>query len=82
MIKIEWFLCWAAYQTVLLLPHDWRLTSALLPYAGLYAYTDGGFPEYRATRTGFCTMSMDDYDTLSADLNAALVEALDGGASQ
>lgn len=33
-------LCWAAYRLVLLLPTDWRLPWRLLPWAGLYAYSD------------------------------------------
>jgi len=53
---IEWALCWAAYRAVFAIPNTWRTYWRLLPYAGLYAYTDGGFAEYRAGRTGRFSM--------------------------
>jgi hypothetical protein len=53
-------------------PLRWRLPTALLPYAGLYAHTDGGFAEYRRRRTGFMTCVSGD------DLEAAAGRLLDG----
>ena len=73
---IEWALCWAAYRVVLLLPVKWRLCFALLPYAGVYAYTDGGFAEYRADRTGFCTMAPGNYLAMCEELDAVLIRSL------
>lgn len=59
MALFEWTLCWFAFRLVLVLPHTspWHLR--LLPFAGVYAYTDGGLAEYRSGRTGFCTMATD-----------------------
>ena len=57
MKTIEWFFCWCAFRLVLALPNTspWHLR--LLPFAGVYAYTDGGLAEYRRDRSGFCTMA-------------------------
>ena len=74
--RIEWLLCWAAYRVVMIIPNTWRAYWRLLPYAGLYGYTDGGFEEYRSDRTGFCTMALDNCETMALDLNAALAQSL------
>lgn len=35
---LMWGWCWLAYRIVLVLPIQWRLFGALLPFAGYYAY--------------------------------------------
>ena len=58
MTKIEWLICWFAYRVTLLIfdvglwPPKW-----IVPYAGVYAYTEGGYSEYVTKRTAFCNMS-------------------------
>lgn len=54
MARIEWIFCWICFRLALVVPIDWPLHMRLLPYAGLYAYSDG-FSDYRSSRTGFCT---------------------------
>lgn len=38
--RVLWWLCWCAWHVVMRLPLEWRLTGWLLPWAGLYAYSD------------------------------------------
>ena len=47
--RIAWFGCWACYRLYLLMPINWRISTAILPYAGSYAYqTFAQFCERRA----------------------------------
>lgn len=70
---LEWTLAWAAYWTWRALPlrttgpSDW-----LLPSAGLYAFTEGGFAEYRRKRTGFMTCRSPDHQSAVAAAQSAL----------
>lgn len=57
MARLEWVLCWLAYRLVLVLPHTSKAFFKLLPHAGIYAYSEDGYEEYRERRTGFCTMA-------------------------
>ncbi len=67
MPRLEWTLCWLsywaamAYMSVFGLHDPMRLLTRLLPWAGVYAYTPGGFAEYRETKTGWMTAPGADY---------------------
>lgn len=51
----EWLCAFLAFRLYLVLPADTKIAWAVLPAAGLYAYTEGGFTEYRRVRKGFMT---------------------------
>lgn len=45
-----WFWSWCCWWVVVVLPYQFtgtKLGHALLPWAGLYGYTDGGWPEFK-----------------------------------
>lgn len=45
-----WFWSWCCWAVVILLPYQFtgtRLGRAILPWAGFYGFTDGGWREYR-----------------------------------
>lgn len=46
--RIAWAKCWACYHLYMALPIKWRVSWALLPHAGSYAYQS--FGEFRETR--------------------------------
>lgn len=54
MARAEWIFCWLCYRLALVVSGRWPLHMRLLPYAGLYAYSED-FNDYRRRRTGFCT---------------------------
>lgn len=48
--RLIWFWSWLCWLLAMHLPWQWnytRLGMWLLPWAGLYGHTDGGWPEFK-----------------------------------
>lgn len=50
---------WCAYKYIMAFSINAPFCMNVLSYAGLYAYTEGGFQQYRRERTSFCSMRRD-----------------------